>query len=182
MAALETATFGGGCFWCLEAIFQAVGGVVSVEPGYMGGWTPSPSYEQVCTDTTGHAEVVQIRFDPGAVSYRDLLEIFFAIHDPTTLNRQGPDVGSQYRSVIFYHSPEQEQAAREIIKQLTEARLFRWPILTAVEPAAEFYPAESYHRDYFRRNPDQPYCATVVAPKLSKFREKFSARLKAENG
>jgi len=182
MAALETATLGGGCFWCLEAVFQAVRGVVSVEPGYMGGWTPSPSYEQVCTDTTGHAEVVQIRFDPGLVSYRDLLDIFFSIHDPTTLNRQGPDVGSQYRSVIFYHSAQQEQAAREIIRQLTEARAFRWPILTSVEPAAEFYPAEPYHRDYFRRNPGQPYCETVVAPKLSKFREKFSARLKTESG
>jgi len=178
VAALEVATFGGGCFWCAEAVYARLRGVDSVEPGYTGGSTPSPTYEQVCTDTTGHAEVVRIRFDPGAISYRDLLEVFFAIHDPTSLNRQGGDVGSQYRSVIFFHTPTQERAAREMIRELTENRAFRWQIVTEVVPAGVFCPAEEYHQQYFLRNADRPYCATVVLPKYKKFCETFAGKLK----
>ncbi len=178
MPQLEVATLGGGCFWCLEAVYASLEGVVSVESGFMGGCVPTPTYKQVCTDTTGHAEVIQVRFDPAATSYRQLLEVFFSIHDPTTLNRQGEDVGTQYRSVIFAHSPEQERIAREMIAELTERRAFRWPIVTEVAPASEFYPAEEYHQQYFRRNQDQPYCAMVVAPKVRKFSEKFADKLK----
>ena len=178
MAQKEVATLGGGCFWCLEAVYLGLRGVVSVKSGFMGGCVPSPTYKQVCTDTTGHAEVVQIHFDPAEVSFRQLLEVFFSIHDPTTLNRQGEDVGTQYRSVIFTHTPEQAQTAREMLRDLTERRAFRWPIVTQILPASEFYPAEEYHQQYFRRNPDQPYCAMVVAPKVRKFSEKFSDKLK----
>jgi peptide-methionine (S)-S-oxide reductase len=153
---------------------------MSAESGFMGGCVPSPTYKQVCTDTTGYAEVVQIRFDPAVISYRQLLEVFFSIHDPTTLNRQGEDVGTQYRSVIFTHSPEQERITREMIRELTQRRAFRWPIVTEVVPASEFYRAEEYHQQYFRQNPDQPYCAMVVAPKVRKFCEKFSDKLKRE--
>ena len=146
----------------------------------MGGSAPSPTYEQVCTDTTGHAEVVQVHYDPAVISYRDLLDVFFAIHDPTTLHRQGNDIGSQYRSAIFFHSPAQEQAARQFIRELTECGAFRWPILTEIVPATEFFPAEACHQDYFARNSGEPYCAMVVAPKYEKFKKQFASRLKPE--
>jgi peptide-methionine (S)-S-oxide reductase len=180
MAGRNVATLAGGCYWCLEAVYTRLRGVVAVECGFMGGCVPSPAYEQVCTDTTGYAEVVQVQFDPAVVSFRDLLEVFFSIHDPTTLNRQGDDLGSQYRSAIFFHTPEQEQAAREMIRELTECRCFRWPILTQVLPAENFYRAEDTHQGYFNRNANEPYCAMVVAPKLQKFRAKFAAKLKPE--
>ncbi|MBI3278470.1 MAG: peptide-methionine (S)-S-oxide reductase MsrA [Acidobacteria bacterium] len=167
----ETATLGGGCFWCLEAVYQEMKGVLSVESGYMGGHLPSPTYQQVCTGTTGHAEVVRVSFDPAIASYRDILEVFFATHDPTTLNRQGNDVGPQYRSVVFYHSEEQRRTAEELIGELDLGR----PVVTRIEPASTFYRAEDYHQEYFRNNPGQPYCAFVVAPKVQKFREKFAA-------
>ncbi len=180
MAGREVATLAGGCFWCLEAVFTRLRGVESVESGYMGGHVPSPTYEQVCTDTTGHAEVVQIRFDPEIISYGQILEVFFATHDPTSLNRQGGDVGSQYRSAIFCHSPEQARAARDTIRTLTGREAFRWPILTEVVPATEFYRAEQYHKDYFLRNADAPYCTMVVRPKVEKFSHQFPDKLKPE--
>jgi peptide-methionine (S)-S-oxide reductase len=179
MAQQEIATFGGGCFWCLEAVYQEAAGVRSVVSGYMGGTKPNPTYKEVCGGDSGHVEVVQVTFDPAVVAYRDLLEVFFAMHDPTTLNRQGNDVGTQYRSVIFYHSPEQKAAAEEIIRELAADKTFGDPIVTAVEAATEFYPAENYHQQYFENNPNQPYCAFVVAPKVAKFRKKFGQRLKA---
>jgi peptide-methionine (S)-S-oxide reductase len=178
MAEPQVATLAGGCFWCLEAVFRDVEGVLSVVSGYTGGHTAAPTYEQVCTGQTGHAEAVQIRFDPEVISYRELLEIFFAIHDPTTLNRQGEDVGTQYRSAIFYHTPEQESTARAVIFELFDRRVYDDPIVTEVVPAGPFYPAEDYHQRYFERNPNQPYCAAVVSPKVRKFREKFAHRLK----
>src|SRR5207248_11139116 len=168
----EEATFGGGCFWCLEAVYREAAGVTSVESGYMGGRTPNPTYQEVCSGNTGHVEVVRISFEPSVVTYRDLLEVFFAMHDPTTLNRQGNDAGTQYRSVIFYHSPEQQAAAQDFIRELTAEKAFPDPIVTAVEPAQEFYPAEAYHRQYYENHPYQPYCAFVVAPKVQKFRKK----------
>jgi peptide-methionine (S)-S-oxide reductase len=174
----ELATLGGGCFWCLEAVFDQVQGVESVESGYMGGERPDPTYEAVCTGTTGHAEVVQTRFNPGIITYRELLEIFFGIHDPTTLNRQGNDVGTQYRSAIFYHSPEQKATAQQVIDALTKEQLFHNPIVTEVVPASQFYPAEDYHQEYFVRNPSQPYCAYLISPKVAKFRERFTKKLK----
>ena len=174
---METATLGGGCFWCLEAVYTRMRGIQSVAPGYMGGTTANPTYEQVCGGRTGHAEVAQLRFDPAAVSYRDILEVFFATHDPTTLNRQGNDVGTQYRSVIFTHSEEQRRTAEQIIRDLHGE--FRDPIVTEVRPVAEFYPAEDYHRRYFENNPSQPYCVYVITPKVNKFRQKFASRLKA---
>jgi len=173
---LETTTLAGGCFWCLEAVYDEMEGVRSVTSGYMGGHVRDPGYKAVCTGTTGHAEVVQIEFDPAATSFRDLLEVFFVIHDPTTLNRQGNDVGTQYRSAIFYHSEAQREAAEAVIRELKPA--FQHPIVTEVVPAAEFYPAEDYHQDYFRNNPNQGYCSYVVAPKVSKFRAKFAAKRK----
>ena len=172
------ATLGGGCFWCIEAVFQHVRGVASVESGYMGGKHPNPSYEAVCTGVTGHAEVVQVTFGPAVIAYRDVLEIFFAVHDPTTLNRQGNDVGTQYRSVIFYHSPEQAAMAKAVIATLTANNAFDSPIVTEVSPAQPFYPAETYHQEYFIRNPNQPYCAYLIAPKLAKFRGQFASKLK----
>lgn len=175
---LEQATLGGGCFWCLEAVFLELRGVLRVQSGYAGGDVPDPSYEAVCTGKTGHAEVVQVDFDPEELSYRDLLKIFFAIHDPTTPNRQGADVGTQYRSVIFTRSPEQAETAHEVIRELTAEGLFDAPIVTQVEPLEVFYPAEEYHQEYFARNPYQPYCLAVVAPKVSKFRQQFLERLK----
>jgi peptide-methionine (S)-S-oxide reductase len=175
----EVATLAGGCFWCLEAIFDDVRGVADVVSGYAGGRVKNPTYKQVCGGDTGHAEVVQVVFDPDVITYRDLLEVFFAIHDPTTLNRQGADVGEQYRSAIFYHSPEQERTAREVIRELTEQRAFRNPIVTQIAPYDAFYPAEDYHQEYFRNNPYQPYCAMVVAPKVNKFRKSHAERLKA---
>lgn len=178
MAALEEATFGGGCFWCVEAVFARLRGVESAESGYAGGSTPSPTYEQVCTDTTGHAEAVRIRFDPDIIPYRGLLEVFFSIHDPTMVNRQGADVGTQYRSVIFHHTVEQERTAREMIRELSGRGAFRWPIVTQVVPAGVFCRAEEYHQGYFQRNAGQPYCSTVVAPKYQKFCAAFAERLK----
>jgi len=174
----EMATLAGGCFWCLEAVYDQTKGVVSVESGYMGGTTPNPTYEQVCTGRTGHAEVVRIAFTPAVISFRELLEIFFAIHDPTTLNRQGNDVGTQYRSAIFYHSPEQKRAAEEMIATLTREKVYADPIVTEVVPAGPFYRAEDYHQKYFARNPLQSYCTFVVAPKVATFRRHFATRLK----
>ena len=174
----NVATLAGGCFWCLEAVYDDLQGVQDVVSGYAGGQVPDPSYEEVCTGTTGHAEVVQITFDPSQVSYRELLEVFFTIHDPTTLNRQGADVGTQYRSAIFYHTPEQKAAAEQVIAELTAAGLWDQPVVTQVLPLDAFYPAEDYHQEYFRRNPYQGYCRAVVAPKVAKFRQKYLARLK----
>ncbi len=174
----EVATLGSGCFWCSEAIYSELTGVAKVEPGYSGGTVPDPSYEQVCTDTTGHAEVAQITFDPKLLSYRELLEVFFSTHDPTTPNRQGADEGTQYRSIILYHDGAQKAAAEGIIKELTDEKVFRSPMVTQVVPFEKFYPAEDYHRDYFRRNPGKPYCQAIIAPKLSKFRAHFQSKLK----
>jgi peptide-methionine (S)-S-oxide reductase len=175
----EVATLAGGCFWCLEAVFQGLKGVERVVSGYAGGSVPNPSYEAVCTGGTGHAEVVQVTFDPDVLSYRDLLDVFFAIHDPTTLNRQGADVGTQYRSAIYYHSPEQERTARAAIAEIEREAVFDAPIVTEVAPLTVFYPAEEYHQDYFRRNPGQGYCRAVIAPKVAKFRKEHLERLKA---
>jgi peptide-methionine (S)-S-oxide reductase len=174
----EIATLAGGCFWCLEAVFDEVKGVEAVESGYMGGRTPKPTYHQVCEGNTGHAEVVHITFDPAVVSFRELLEVFFVIHDPTTLNYQGNDIGTQYRSAIFYHTPAQKATAEEVIGRLEAAKLWRNPIVTEVVPAVEFHVAEGYHQEYFARNPAQPYCRAVVAPKVQKFRKHFLERLK----
>jgi peptide-methionine (S)-S-oxide reductase len=171
----EVATLAGGCFWCLEAVYQEVAGVERVVSGYAGGHAPDPTYQQVCSGTTGHAEVVQVHFDPETVSYRRLLQIFFGIHDPTTMNRQGGDVGTQYRSAIFTHSAEQQATAETLVRELTDEQLFDAPIVTEVRPLDTFYPAEDYHQDYFRQNPNQPYCRAVVGPKLAKFRAKFLA-------
>jgi peptide-methionine (S)-S-oxide reductase len=175
----ELATLGGGCFWCLEAVFLDLKGVERVVSGYAGGSVPNPSYEDVCTGRTGHAEVVQVTFDPAVLSYRDLLQVFFSIHDPTTLNRQGPDEGTQYRSAIFHHGPEQERVAREVIAELEGRGIWDSPIVTEVTAAPSFYPAEQYHQEYFRRNPGQGYCRVVIAPKVAKFRKEHLARLKA---
>lgn len=174
----EVTTIAGGCFWCLQPIFQELRGVEKVEVGYSGGRLANPSYEAVCTDTTGHAEAVQITFDPQTIPLVDILRIFFSVHDPTTLNRQGADSGTQYRSAIFYHSPEQEKAARQVIAEVNEAEIWRHPIVTEVKPAGPFYRAEEYHQDYFRKNPTAGYCRVVVAPKVAKFRKQFAARLK----
>jgi peptide-methionine (S)-S-oxide reductase len=174
----ELATLAGGCFWCLEAVYLDLQGVSQVESGYAGGWVPNPSYQAVCTGTTGHAEVVQLTYDPAMVSYRDLLNIFFTIHDPTTLNRQGNDIGPQYRSAIFTHSAEQEQIAREVVHQLEADKLWSNPIVTEIKPLDRFYPAEAYHQDYYNRNTSQLYCQVVIAPKVAKFRKKFTDRLK----
>jgi peptide-methionine (S)-S-oxide reductase len=173
----ETATFGGGCFWCLDGAFRQLRGVEKVESGYAGGRRPNPTYEQVCAGVTGHAEVVQITFDSDVISYRDLLGVLFTIHDPTTMNRQGNDVGTQYRSVIFYHSPEQERAAREVIAELEAEKVYEDPIVTEIAELPEFYPAEEYHQDYFTNNPYQPYCAAIVAPKVAKVRKYYFDRL-----
>ncbi|HLL76872.1 MAG TPA: peptide-methionine (S)-S-oxide reductase MsrA [Pyrinomonadaceae bacterium] len=175
---LEQATLAGGCFWCVEAVFDELRGVERVESGYAGGRVPDPSYEQVCTGTTGHAEAVRVTYDPGIVSYRDLLGVFFSTHDPTQLNRQGADVGTQYRSAVFYDSPEQRETAQQVIAELEAQRVWDAPVVTTLEPLTEFYPAEDYHRDYFRRNPNQGYCRAVIAPKVAKFRKQFLDRLK----
>jgi len=169
----ELATLAGGCFWCLEAVFESLKGVQSVKSGYAGGHVPNPTYERVCTGTTGHAEVVQVAFDPAVISYKQLLEVFFAIHDPTTLNRQGEDVGEQYRSAIFTHSAEQAATAKETIQELNRDGPWDNPIVTQIAPLDVFYPAEAYHDTYFRRNPSQPYCRLVVDPKVRKFRQRF---------
>jgi peptide-methionine (S)-S-oxide reductase len=172
----ETAILGGGCFWCTEAVYREVKGVTSVESGYMGGHVAQPSYEQVCVGDTGHAEVVKLEFDPAVISYRDLLEIFFTIHDPTTLNRQGNDVGTQYRSVIYYQSPQQEAMARQVVGEM--AHVWDAPIVTELAPAQAWYKAEDYHQDYFSQHPLQGYCAFVVAPKVDKFKKTYASRLK----
>jgi peptide-methionine (S)-S-oxide reductase len=173
--ATETATLGGGCFWCLEAVYQQLKGVSHVESGYTGGQVASPTYEQVCEGNTGHAEVVRIEFDPAVVSYREVLEIFFTIHDPTTLNRQGNDVGTQYRSVIYYHSPQQQDTARQVIAEM--ANVWDAPIVTELSPIGTYYKAEEYHQNYYRQHPMQGYCAFVVAPKVAKFRKTFADKL-----
>lgn len=177
MTAMEKATLGGGCFWCLEAVFEMVEGVQQVKSGYAGGHLPDPSYKEVCTGDTGHAEVVQVEFDPSTLSYAELLEIFFGIHDPTTLNRQGADVGTQYRSAIFTHSDEQARTAREVLAAVDADGPWDDPIVTQVQPLDSFYPAEDYHDAYFRRNGSQPYCQVVIAPKVAKFRQRFAHRL-----
>ena len=174
--ATEVATLGGGCFWCLDAVYQLLKGVEQVESGYTGGTVPDPTYEMICSGTTGHAEVVRLTFDPAVISYREILEIFFTIHDPTTINRQGNDEGTQYRSVIYYHSPEQEATAKQVIAAM--AHVWDGPIVTELSPATTYYPAEEYHQDFFRNNPYQGYCAFVVAPKVSHFRRFFASRLK----
>jgi len=178
MADKETATLGGGCFWCTEAVIVDLKGVISVESGYSGGTMAHPTYEQVCTGKTGHAEVVQITFDPGKISYRDILRIFFTVHDPTTMNRQGNDVGTQYRSVIFYHNEKQKQTAEETIKEIAKEKIWDDPIVTELSPYETFYKAEGYHQEYFSNNPNQPYCRIVIAPKVAKFRKMYHDRLK----
>jgi peptide-methionine (S)-S-oxide reductase len=175
----EVATLGGGCFWCLEAVYQELRGVEKVESGYSGGDGPNPTYRRVCSETTGHAEVVQVTFDPDEVSYRDILEVYFTIHDPTTLNRQGADVGTQYRSVIFYHTEGQKRVAEEVISDLETEGIWNSPIVTEVVPFDEFYVAEDYHQNYFRNNGFQPYCQVIIAPKVAKFRKQHLERLKA---
>ncbi len=177
-AGREAITLGGGCFWCLEAVFDRLQGVESVRSGYAGGRTPNPTYEQVCSGETGHAEVVQVVFDPQVIPLREVLQVFFTIHDPTTLNRQGADVGTQYRSAIFYSSPEQKEVAEEVVREIAAAGIWDDPIVTQRAPLDVFYPAEDYHQEYYDRNPNQGYCAVVIAPKVAKFREKFSHRLK----
>lgn len=174
----EVATLGGGCFWCMEAVFSKLKGVKKVESGYSGGATAQPTYERVSTGTTGHAEVVQINFDPKVISFAEILEIFFAMHDPTTLNRQGSDVGTQYRSVIFYNNDEQKATAEQVIKEITEAKIWDAPIVTQIEPFKAFYRAEDYHKDYFKKNPEQPYCKLVITPKIAKLRERYRKKLK----
>lgn len=176
---LEMATLGGGCYWCIEAVFDELQGVEQVVSGFSGGKTINPTYREVCSGTTGHAEVTQISFDPQVISFKELLEIFFTVHDPTTLNRQGADVGTQYRSAIFYHDETQKQIAEQVIKEITAAKLWDKPIVTEVTPFQAFYPAEGYHQDYFVNNPGQPYCQVVIAPKVVKFRKKFKEKLKA---
>jgi peptide-methionine (S)-S-oxide reductase len=175
----EVATLAGGCFWCLEAVYDQLRGVISVESGYSNGHVANPTYRQVCSGNTGHAEVVRITYDPSVVSFRELLEIFFTIHDPTTLNRQGADVGTQYRSAIFYHTPEQERVAQEVIDELTKAKLWPNPIVTEVAPVSNYTQAEDYHQEYYANNAYQPYCQVVVAPKVAKFRKQYFEKLRA---
>ncbi len=174
----ETATLGGGCFWCLEAVYAELQGVHKIVSGYAGGTVPNPSYKLVCSGQSGHAEVVQVTFDPAVVSYQDLLRVFFTIHDPTTLNRQGADVGTQYRSVIFYHNEGQKRDAEAVIAEISSAGIWPKPLVTELSPAAAFFPAEDYHQEYYRYNSRQPYCQVVIAPKLAKFRKEYMARLK----
>ena len=176
--AKEVATLAGGCFWCVEAVFTIIKGVEKVEPGYTGGSVPNPTYEQVSTGTTGHAEAAQITFDPHIISYREILEVFFASHDPTTLNRQGPDVGTQYRSAIFYHNEEQKATAEKLIAELDKEGIWDTPIVTQVEALKTFYKAENYHKDYYKKHPKQPYCQQVITPKLVKLQQRFLAKLK----
>lgn len=175
----EVAVLGGGCFWCLEAVYDRLDGVKAVESGYMGGRNENPTYQQVCSGNTGHVEVVRVTFDPKELSFRELLEVFFTIHDPTTLNRQGNDAGTQYRSVIFYTSEEQRQTAGQVISELNAAHHWPDPIVTTVEPAKKFFEAEDYHQEYFANNASQPYCQLVVAPKVKKFQQKFADKMKA---
>jgi peptide-methionine (S)-S-oxide reductase len=174
----EIATLAGGCFWCLEAVYDELKGVEDVVSGYSGGTVPNPSYELVCTDTTGHAEVVQITFDPEVITYREILQVFFTIHDPTTLNRQGADVGTQYRSAIFYHTPQQKATAEQVIHELEADKVWDAPVVTEIIPFQVFYAAEEYHKDYFLHHPDQAYCQIVIVPEVAKFRQKFLVKLK----
>jgi peptide-methionine (S)-S-oxide reductase len=174
----EVAVLANGCFWCTEAVFQELKGVEKVESGYTGGQTPSPTYEQICTGTTGHAEALRVTFDPDEISYHDLLAVFFSTHDPTTLNRQGGDVGTQYRSAIFYNGPEQKATAEQVLREVEASRIWPDPIVTEVTALGPFYPAEDFHRDYFARNPGQGYCRAVIAPKVAKFREQYREKLK----
>lgn len=176
---LDTATLGGGCFWCTEAVFDSVKGVEDVVSGYSGGHTTNPTYQEVCSETTGHAEVIQLKFDPEEISYKEVLEIFFGTHDPTTLDRQGNDVGSSYRSAVFYHSDKQKEIAEEVVEEIESQGIFDNPIVTEVTEFTKFYPAEDYHQNYFENNPNQPYCSAVVSPKVGKFRQKFSDKLKS---
>ena len=178
MSETELATFGGGCFWCVEAVFDELSGVESVTSGYAGGHVEEPTYEEVCSGTTGHAEVVQVAYDPDVVSYRDLLEVFFAVHDPTTEDREGPDVGSQYRSAVYYHDGEQREAVEAYVAELEERGVYDG-IVTEIAPLDAFYEAEEYHQDYYQKNPNQPYCAIQIPPKLEKVREKFADKLVA---
>src|SRR5579863_7746603 len=180
MPITETAILGGGCFWCVEAAIKQLHGIESVRSGYMGGRDANPTYQQVCSGKTGHVEVAEIIFDPAIISYSDLLHVFFTLHDPTTLNRQGNDVGEQYRSVIFYRDEAQKKTAEEVIAELTREKVFNDPIVTAVEPASKFWVAEDYHQDYYANNAYQPYCMFVVAPKVKKIREKYASRLKVQ--
>ena len=175
---LEVATLAGGCFWCVEAVFSIIRGVEKIEPGYTGGLVPNPTYEQVSSGTTGHAEAAQITFDPKMISFREILEIFFASHDPTTLNHQGPDVGTQYRSAIFYRNKEQKATAETVIKNLEKEGIWNSPIVTQVEPLKVFYRAETYHKDYYKKHPNQPYCQAIIAPKLAKLQQRFLSKLK----
>lgn len=177
---LEVTTVGAGCFWCTEAVFSQLRGVEEIEPGYSGGNLENPTYEQVSTGTTGHAEVAQITFDPDAISFKEIVQIFFSTHDPTSLNRQGSDVGTQYRSAIFYHGNQQKAVAEQVIKELTEEEVFDKPIVTQVEPFKAFYKAEDYHKDYFKRHPEQPYCQVIIAPKLAKLRKLYMTKLKLQ--
>lgn len=179
MSMTETATLGGGCFWCLEAPYDSLKGVIAVESGYTGGHVPNPTYRQVCTGATGHAEVVQVVFDPAVITYKDILDVFFTLHDPTTLNRQGNDAGTQYRSAIYYHDDTQKAVAEQKIKELTAEKVWNNPIVTEVTPLEKYYPAEDYHQEYFVNNPGQPYCQMVVAPKVAKFRKQYLDKLKA---
>jgi peptide-methionine (S)-S-oxide reductase len=176
---MEVATFGGGCFWCVEAVFQELRGVEAVVSGYTGGNVENPTYEQICTGQTGHAEVCQITYDPTQVTFKEMLEVFWRTHDPTTLNRQGNDVGTQYRSAIFYHTPEQKKQAEQYKQRLDESGAFDNPIVTKIEPLTKFYPGELYHQNYFRQNPNQGYCAFVIRPKMEKFRKAFADKLKS---
>jgi peptide-methionine (S)-S-oxide reductase len=178
MARSETATLAGGCFWCLEAVYQEMEGVLQIESGYSGGHTANPTYEEVCSGNTGHAEAVEVRFDPDVTSYRDILEVFFAIHDPTTLNRQGNDIGTQYRSAIFWHDERQRAMAEELIRELDGEKIWPSPIVTELLPASNFHRAEQYHQNYFRDHPFQPYCAFSVGPKVGKFRQKFAHKVR----
>jgi peptide-methionine (S)-S-oxide reductase len=178
MSKIQTATLAAGCFWCVEAVFDDLKGVQDVVSGYSGGHTDNPTYQQVCSETTGHAEVVQVTFDADELSYADLLRVFFTVHDPTTLNRQGGDIGTSYRSAIFYHDEDQRKTAEAIIAEITSEGLYSDPIVTEVTPFGKFWPAEDYHQEYFANNPNQPYCSAVVAPKVAKFRQKFAERLK----
>lgn len=174
----EIVTLGGGCFWCLEPVFNEIHGINKVVSGYAGGGVPDPSYEEVCTGTTGYAEVVQISFDPGVISFREILEVFFAVHDPTTLNRQVADVGTQYRSVVFFHTPGQREVTEKLVTELNSAQIWDAPIVTEVRPFVTFYPAEEYHQEYFQRNSAQPYCQAVIAPKVAKLRKEFLSKLR----
>ena len=177
---IEVTTLGGGCFWCTEAVFSQLKGVEEIEPGYSGGNVENPSYEQVSTGKAGHAEVAQITFDPAVISFKEILQIFFSTHDPTSLNRQGADIGTQYRSVIFYHDDEQKAIAEQVIKELSDEGAFDAPIVTQVEPLKAFYKAEDYHREYYERHPEQPYCRVVIAPKIAKFRQLYLSKLKLQ--